>query len=203
VDRRPACRHGTEQFKVDFDQLKEVYTGSAWAKEHILIAVAGNSGDGASGLRDAADTTLRQEVERFAHIVLASSANQRDFWLGRKALSPDELRARYNGLKPCLHGSDAHSTDAAGLPAEDRFTWIKGAIIFDALRQAYIDPAGRAFVGETPPVSALPNQVIAGSAIGDASWAKTPDLAFNPGLVAIIGARGSGKTALADIIAAG
>jgi energy-coupling factor transporter ATP-binding protein EcfA2 len=203
VDRMAARRHGTEQFKVDFDQLKEVYTGSAWAKEHILIAVAGNSGDGASGLRDAADTTLRQEVERFAHIVLASSANQRDFWLGRKALSPDQLRARYNGLKPCLHGSDAHSIDTAGLPAEDRFTWIKGAIIFDALRQAYIDPAGRAFVGETPPVSALPNQVIAGAAIGDASWAKTPDLAFNPGLVAIIGARGSGKTALADIIAAG
>jgi hypothetical protein len=36
-----------------------------------------------------------------------------------------------------------------------------------------------------------------------APWAKTPTLALNPGLVAIIGARGSGKTALADMIALG
>jgi ABC-type lipoprotein export system ATPase subunit len=32
---------------------------------------------------------------------------------------------------------------------------------------------------------------------------KTPTIPLNPGLVAIIGARGSGKTALADMIAAG
>jgi putative AbiEii toxin of type IV toxin-antitoxin system/AAA domain-containing protein len=203
VDTMTALRHGTEQFKVSFDQLKEVYNGSAWAKEHVLVAVAGGSGDGTSGVRAAADTTLRQEVERFAHIIFASSNNQRDFWLGRNALGPDELKSRYNGLKPCIHGSDGHSVDSAGVPAEDRYTWIKGAVIFDALWQAVIDPAGRAWVGEKPPISALPNQVIAGAMIGDASWAKTSKLQFNPGLVAIIGARGSGKTALADIIAAG
>jgi len=33
--------------------------------------------------------------------------------------------------------------------------------------------------------------------------ATTPDIPLNHGLVAIIGARGSGKTALADVIAAG
>jgi ABC-type phosphate/phosphonate transport system ATPase subunit len=32
---------------------------------------------------------------------------------------------------------------------------------------------------------------------------KTPIIPLNPGLVAIIGARGSGKAALADMIAAG
>ena len=37
----------------------------------------------------------------------------------------------------------------------------------------------------------------------DADWAATPEIPLNPGLVAIIGARGSGKTALADVIAAG
>lgn len=37
----------------------------------------------------------------------------------------------------------------------------------------------------------------------DAAWAKTPTVRLNPGLVAIIGARGSGKTALADAIAHG
>jgi hypothetical protein len=90
-----------------------------------------------------------------------------------------------------------------GNPDGDRYSWIKGALEFDTLRQACIDPGGRAFVGDEPPVSAIPSQIIAAVEIKDAAWAITPTLQLNPGLVAIIGARGSGKTALADIIALG
>lgn len=57
--------------------------------------------------------------------------------------------------------------------------------------------------GEQPPRSAMPSQVISHVRIDDADWATTPDIPLNPGLVAIIGARGSGKTALVDVIAAG
>jgi hypothetical protein len=39
--------------------------------------------------------------------------------------------------------------------------------------------------------------------ITQASWAVTPRIPLNPGLVAVVGARGSGKTALTDVIAAG
>lgn len=49
----------------------------------------------------------------------------------------------------------------------------------------------------------MPSQVISDISIKDASWVDTPDLPLNPGLVAVIGARGSGKTALVDMIAAG
>ncbi len=35
-----------------------------------------------------------------------------------------------------------------GQPVDNRFSWIKGALEFDALRQACIDPEGRAYVGE-------------------------------------------------------
>src|SRR5580704_12039886 len=47
------------------------------------------------------------------------------------------------------------------------------------------------------------SQVVATVEIAGAPWAATPKLALNPGLVAIIGPRGSGKTALADMIALG
>jgi hypothetical protein len=90
-----------------------------------------------------------------------------------------------------------------GQPADNRFTWIKGALEFDALRQTCIDPESRAHVGEQPPQSAMPSQVISHVKIDNADWAATPDIPLNPGLVAIIGARGSGKTALVDVIAAG
>jgi hypothetical protein len=198
-----ALERGSEQFKVSFDQLKQVFTESAWAQQHILIAVAGSETDGTSGVRDAADATLRQEVEKFAHVIFASSSAQREFWLGRRSVTEEEVRQRYGSLKPCMHGSDAHEVQTVGIPDGDRYSWIKGALAFDTIRQACIDPAGRSFVGTEPPVKATPSQVITTVKLKDAPWAKTPVIALNPGLVAIIGARGSGKTALADVIALG
>jgi energy-coupling factor transporter ATP-binding protein EcfA2 len=196
-----ALRHGAMQFKVNFAQLREEFTKMAWARENILIAVAGSRTDGTSGVREAADATLRQEMEKFAHVIFASSPVQRDFWLGLRDLDENQLRARYDGLKPCLHGSDAHDQETVAIPAEERFSWVKGEVEFDSLRQACIDPAGRAYVGPNPPETGTASQLISRLEILGAPWARTPRIALNPGLVAIIGARGSGKTALTDIIA--
>lgn len=203
TDDGAALRHGATQFKVNFDQLRKVIHESEWAKKNILVAVAGSAGDGTSGVRQAADATVRQEIEKFAHIIFSSSPAQREFWTGQRGATNEDLRARYDGCKPCLHGSDSHDNNSVGQPIDNRFSWIKGALEFDALRQACIDPEGRAYVGEQPPRSAMPSQVISHVRIDDADWAATPDIPLNPGLVAVIGARGSGKTALADVIAAG
>jgi ABC-type cobalamin/Fe3+-siderophores transport system ATPase subunit len=203
TDERAALAYGASQFKVNFRTLREVFSESGWAKKNILIAVSGGATDGTSGVREAADQTIRREIEGFAHVIFAASPAQREFWLGQKDLTPEEIRARYGGLKPCLHGSDAHKLDDVASPFGNRFSWIKGGLEFDALRQASIDPAGRAYVGEQPPRSAMPSQVISQVQLRNADWATTPDIPLNHGLVAIIGARGSGKTALADVIAAG
>lgn len=203
VDDVAALRYGATQYKVNFTRLKEVFGESDWAKRNILIAVAGGADDGTSGVRQAADATMRQEIERFAHVIFSSSAAQREFWLGKRTKSVQELRGGYNGCKPCLHGSDAHAPTTVGQPVEDRYSWLKGALTFDALRQACIDPESRAFVGTLPPIHAIPSQVVSHVALTDAPWAITPTIPLNPGLVAVIGARGSGKTALADMIAAG
>lgn len=203
TDDLAALRYGANQFKVNFQQLRDVFTESAWAKRNILIAVAGGATDGTSGVREAADQTIRREIEGFAHVIFAGNLAQREFWLGRGDLTLEQIRARYGGLKPCLHGSDAHKLDDVASPFGDRFSWIKGGLEFDALRQACIDPGGRAHVGAEPPTSATPSQVISEVRILNAPWMETPIVPLNPGLVAIIGARGSGKTALADMIAAG
>lgn len=118
-------------------------------------------------------------------------------------MSVDQIRQTYRGLKPCLHGSDAHRIEDVATPFGDRFSWIKGGLEFDALRQACIDSRGRAHVGQEAPASATPSQVISSVELQNAPWLETPTIPLNAGLVAIIGARGSGKTALADMIAAG
>jgi hypothetical protein len=109
TDDGAALAYGASQFKVNFQQLREVYAESGWAKKNILIGVAGGANDGTSGVREAADQTIRREIEGFAHVIFASSEAQREFWLGRKpSMSAEEIRKVYGGLKPCLHGSDAH-----------------------------------------------------------------------------------------------
>lgn len=202
TEEHVALRAGSVQFKVSREQLMDEYRSSDWAKKNILIAVAGGS-DGSSGVRDAADTILREEIEKMSHIIFASSDSQREFWLGKKSLNQEQIISRYKSLKPCMHGSDAHKHEDVGAPVGDRYTWIKGKASFDSLRQACIDPEGRAFVGTNPPYGANPSQVIRSVVINHTEWCKTPRINLNPGLVAIIGARGSGKTALAEIIAYG
>ena len=202
-DERTALREGATQFKANFTELRDVIRQSAWAKQNILIAVAGGSGDGTSGLREGADATLRQEIESFAHIIFSSNPAQREFWLGQRSVSQPRLRGRYGGLKPCLHGSDAHSVSGVGEPQEDRFSWVKGGVEFDSLRQACIDPAGRVYVGPKPPTATMPSQVISSMAVEGADWFGIDEMPLNSGLVTIIGARGSGKTALAEMIATG
>ena len=199
-DEGAARRHGSTQFKVNLDQLKGLFNDFGWARDNILVAVAAGT-DGTSGLQDGADATLRREVEKFADVIFSANPKDRDFWLGQK-LPRDEFLRKYLCAKPCVHGSDAHSLDRVGEPHGDRFSWIKGAPSFDALRQACITPE-RAFVGQIPPSGALPSQVITHFAIEGATWAATSTLPLNPGLVTIIGARGSGKTALAELIVAG
>lgn len=62
VDQGAALERGSEQFKVSFDQLKEIYRESAWGQQNILVAVAGSETDGTSGVRDAAEPQDRNIV---------------------------------------------------------------------------------------------------------------------------------------------
>jgi len=204
LDEAAALVEGTNQFKVGHAELRTAWDKSEWFRDNALIAVAAGSGDGTSGLAaDASLAALRKEIERFAHIIFSGQPKQREFWLGQGKASLKELRDEWNGPKPCLHGSDAHSHEQVGAPARERLTWIKGDLVFESLRQACLEPEFRVFVGELPPQGALPSQVVADVAVTSAAWLTTPSIPLNSGLVGVIGARGSGKTALADFIASG
>ncbi len=199
-----ALEAGVTQFKVNFDELRDAFKHSAWAQENTLVAVAGGTTDGTSGLKeDSSFTALRREIETFAQIIFSGQSQQREFWLGRGAVSTVELAAKWGGRKPCLHGSDAHRHGKVGTPDLERYSWIKGDLTFESLRQACIEPEGRALVHSEPPTGALPSQTITRVEVSKANWLTTNIIPLNPGLISIIGARGSGKTALADFIAAG
>lgn len=205
IDEEAARSEGANQFKVNFDQLKQAWSKNEWIKKNTLIAVAGGEKDGTSGLRDATASfaAQRKNVEGLAHIVFSANPKQVRFWLGKESASVEELESQYNGCKPCLHGSDAHSLAKAGQPDGERRCWIKGDLTFDSLRQTCIEPEERVFIGAEPPRGALDSHTITSVSVTNAPWIANGAVELNAGLVAVIGARGSGKTALADLIAAG
>ncbi|NMM80895.1 hypothetical protein B2J86_08140 [Acidovorax sp. SRB_14] len=205
VDEGAALTTGVNQFKIDFEELRETWETNDWFRNNCLIAVAVGERDGTSGLRDESSSfaALRTNIEGFAHIIFSANPKQAAFYLGKGVVPLEELNAKWGGVKPCLHGSDAHAHAKIGKPALDRFCWLKGALSFETLRQACMNPEGRAFIGKEPPRGALPSNAIRSVSVSNAPWMAPASIQLNPGLVAIIGARGSGKTALADFIAMG
>ena len=198
-----ALRLGVEQSKVTPQNLLKAFKDSKWARENIMVAVAASKNDGTAQLQDDGLKALREELQRLSHVIFSGRPGDRTYWCGKGTDSVEHLEATYGGLKPCLHGCDAHNLDKVGNPDEDRYCWVRGDLTFESLRQACFEPEHRAFIGKEPPSGGRPSDTITSIKIQNTDWLKTPEIPINAGLVAIIGARGSGKTALVEMIAAG
>ncbi len=197
LDERAALREGANQFKVDLGNLRDVLD-DAWMRRNVLVAIEAGTSDGLGGLSaDAGFHALRQELGRVSHIVFSANPTDRDYWLGRTA----GFEGSGQVPKPCLHGSDAHQLGEVLQPELGRRCWIRGEPVFDTLRQAVLEPGKRVFLGELPPVGPSPADTIASVSLAHAPWFENGKVQFNSGLVTVIGARGSGKTALADLLA--
>lgn len=193
-----AFKEGVEQFKIGFDLFQAWWKSQPWLQQNSLIAVANSSFDGASGLQhDSGLKDTRNEIYRSSHIILSGRPADRAFFLGTSTHG-----LQYDMPKPCLHGSDAHSIAQLFRPAENRYCWIKADPTFEGLRQTLYEPGDRVWIGEEPPRHYDPDSVIDSITFRNtAGWFEEKTLPLNSGLVAIVGLKGSGKTALADMLA--
>lgn len=204
LDDAAARRKGANLFKTQLSSIKKLLKDS-WAQQNCLVAVAVGSGDGTAGLQsDDSFAATRQDIERFAHIIFSANPKTRMYWLGKGGEKDRAaIEKAYRFLKPCLHGCDAHDPQKIGQPTDDRFCWIKGDLTFDTLRQTLIEPEERVWIGPECPSVGLESYSIRSMSSTGTDWFKNDGMHFNPGLVTIIGARGSGKTALVELLAAG
>lgn len=128
------------------------------------------------------------------------------------------------GNKPLLHSGDIHDfdfLDTANKDKEEKYisstkykcqTWIKANPTFLGLLQAVKEPDNRVYIGDKPDKlmtiqnnksSFIDNIKIIKNSDSKLSehWLDGVDIPLNPDLIAIIGKKGSGKSALADVIA--
>lgn len=202
LDDGAAYQLGVEQFKPDKTLLKSWLEKEKWLRSNSLIGVA-NGKDGISGLPLDGFGATRDEILKLCDFVFSGNPSDRQHYLGQKPSTPaEEIVRQYRSLKPCLHGSDAHSVDTLFKPDHERFCWIKADPSFHGLRQVLWEPAHRVHIGKLPPQHFDTSQVIKKIGItGDENWFSVNQLDLNPALIAIIGEKGAGKTAIADLIA--
>lgn len=200
ADDEDAYTFGICQFKPDRTVIKQWLENEKWLRNNSLIGIA-NGKDGISGLPLDGFGATRDEILKWSHFIFSGNPRDREHYLGLKASTPkEEIIRQYRSLKPCVHGSDAHEVATLFKPDNDRFCWVKSDPTFHGLRQILWEPEDRVHIGTLPPQPSDHSQQIRSISLSNTSgWFAIDSIELNSGLVAVIGEKGAGKTAVADL----
>ena len=221
---------GIESFVVSHEKLIELFKAMPNLRRNTITVVSNSNSDGVSAFQkhydlfeDVDKTSLdevRKAIYHMSDLIFSGNPNDRQYFLGIKKNKDgiiiddkDSITVKCGSLKGCVVGCDAHTEEALFAPAENRICWIKADPSFDGLKQVLIEPEERIFIGEIPPllqriqhnrtkyIKALRLNPISNYDGKYGKWFDNIEIPLNPELVAIIGNKGSGKSAIADIIA--
>lgn len=195
---------GFNNLNITYDGLKEALD-NPWLKDRFLIAIG--KGEWESMRWNENNIADKKTVINDADLVFTAAPNPDAYDRSRKALKDAAVKDR---LLDC---SDAHRLSTA--EQKDRigncFTWIKADSTFQGLLQAIQEFDDRVYVGDMPPkrkkVEQNKTKFIGSIRVAKKEGSPLPEpwfgseIPLNPDLVAIIGNKGSGKSALSDILA--
>lgn len=167
---------------------------------------------------DPNDNFFKLSLINKTHIIGSSTKKQIDFfkWEDSK-FTIEQYKEWFEKPKPCIKGSDAHKSDYPfghltnhlSQPI-DKHCWINADMTFNGLKQIVVEP-DRVFIGDEPDllkrvksnqtkfIKSLSINKIASALIDDV-WFDNFQIDLNSALVAIIGNKGGGKSAITDIL---
>ncbi len=173
---------------------------------------------------DGQDHHTRKGLLQKSDMVFSSNPKTRAWCLGQPPYNEgvNSFLDEFKTLKPCIHGSDCARNRRTrpplalrglqghvcglGAACHLRHCWIKADPTFEGLKQLLYEPADRVIIQEADPTPIKSNYTlhkfsISGAKISDDLSIHPTALGMNPGLVAVTGGKGSGKTAFVDLIA--
>ena len=184
-------------------------------KDKCLVILPYETSDGISKL-----DWEKHSIEDMHYLGLSDFFESRnpknfDLFVGNKTLENEKFFDNFQHAiggkpKPVVSGSDAHKIEDYGKFPHEKKTWLKAEPTFKGLKQVIVEPKTRCFIGEKPKklkiikakatkfISQIKIEKKQGSNF-DEKWFHN-EINFNPELIAVIGNKGSGKSALTDIL---
>lgn len=159
-DDDAAYREGINNFHLETSQIKDVLEDRKIA-DNAVVVVCNSKNDGASAFQEHYDLFegepgsldgIRRDIYHISDMVFSGNDNDRKYFLGQKSDNSVEVKEKCGSLKPCIHGSDAHTEDKLFVPDNDRYCWIKADPIFEGLKQLIYEPEDRVYIGKEPPL---------------------------------------------------
>ncbi len=202
---------------VDYFDVIEMLNSATDFINNYLVLVEYEGYGGIDGI-DPQSSFFKAAIISKADIIVTSRQKQIDFfhWMDDK-FEIEDYEDWFNAPKACIKGSDSHDhtypigqlKDESSSPIE-KYCWIKADPTFYGLMQIKNEPKERVYIGKCPPifnrintnktkyVTSLEIKKLDNSGFQEIWFNSTTPI--NPGLIAIIGNKGSGKSAFSDIL---
>ncbi|MHC6178779.1 TrlF family AAA-like ATPase [Clostridium sp. JNZ X4-2] len=202
-----AYHKGIEQYVPSFDKIQELFSSDLDLRSNTVILVSNSTNDGVSGATnhsgyfeaDSCNSQLkafRQSIYKFVDGIFSATPSDIAFFSGKKANCPEKVVIQQCGLlKPCLHGSDAHTNKKIFEPDDHKYCWIKADPTFNGLKQIIYEPVERVKISETMPDYKQSYYVIDHVEFKDDEFQTQPIL-FSDKLTCVIGGKSTGKSIL-------
>ena len=196
---------GFNNLNVDETQLVKHLESNSFLRGHYLVGIGKSEWDKMRW--DNTSIAEKKDVINKAHLVFTAAETVPAFHNARTKLAEQGVNSLLLDCSDAHYFKDATSKDRIG----NCFTWIKADPTFEGLKQLINEPQGRCFVGDVPPkldlVTKNKTKFISSVKISrkpeatiSEVWFDDLHLQVNPDLVAIIGNKGKGKSALTDTI---
>lgn len=194
---------GFNNINVNVEDVKQILESSSYFKDSYLIGIGKTEWD---ELRWT-DSSIaeKKNIIQEADIIFTAAENEQKYYTAKQKLKENNVNDILLDCSDAHYFSKDNNKDRIG----NCMTWIKADPTFEGLKYAIKEPENRIFIGEIPEKEKLVNynktkyiHSVSIKKIRNNSkdiWFNN-DLVFNKDLVAIIGNKGNGKSALADII---